>query len=373
MDLSGILGGRRLVGLAAVCLGLAACSGGPGATAVVPLAPTVVLTALRPYTPPPPTETPVPPSPTTVPSPSPTMMVIPSTPSPWPTATSTPAPPTAIPSPTVAQPPTTTPQPALPEPAPSESDGLFINGLPLAAIAPMPPETAANVRAIFERGQAVGRDPRAFAKVGDSLVLTGHYLTRFDNGPYNLGPYAALQPVVDWYSGSFARYGVSSKVGLQASFATSPGLANGEWCPAEESMLACEFRLHNPSVVLVRVGTNDTIAATAFETAVRRLVADSIEAGVVPVLGTKSDRFEGDDRNNAIIRRVAAEMQVPLWDYDLAAGTLEDRGLSGDDVHLTVYKHNDYTDPETLRYGYPLSDLTALVALDAVQAALRGE
>lgn len=252
-------------------------------------------------------------------------------------------------------------------------DGLAINGVPLEAIAVVGPETAANVRVIFERGQALGRNPQAFAKVGDSLVLTGHYLTRFDNGPYNLGPYASLQPMVDWYSGSFARYGVSSKVGLHAINATTPGLANGEWCPAEETMLACEFRLHNPSILLVRVGTNDTIAASAFETALRRIVSYASESGVIPILGTKADRFEGDDRNNEIIRRVAAEMQVPLWDYDLVAGTLDGRGLSGDNVHLTVYKHNDYTDPETLRYGYPLSDLTALVALDAVQQALRGE
>ncbi len=366
MDLSRILKSWRLAAGAAVCLMLAACVGAPGTTAVVPVAPTAAIAALQPYTPPPPTMTPLVPSPTMPPPPSPTTETVPATPTPLPTATWTPAPPTPEPSPTA------TPLPVLPEPA-AISDGLTINGLPLDAIVSIGPETAANVRAIYERGQALGRDPRAFAKVGDSLVLTGHYLTRFDNGPYDLGPYASLQPIVNWYIGSFARYGVSSKVGLHALNATTPGLASGEWCSAEETMLECEFRLHNPSVVLVRVGTNDTIAASAFETALRHIVSDASESGVIPVLGTKADRFEGDDRNNEIIRRVAAEMQVPLWDYDLAAGTLDGRGLSGDNVHLTVYKHNDYTDPDTLLYGYPISDLTALVALDAVQAALRGE
>ncbi len=48
-------------------------------------------------------------------------------------------------------------------------------------IAVMSPEVVANVRAIYAHGQTLGRDPRAFSKLGDSLVLTDHYLTRFDS------------------------------------------------------------------------------------------------------------------------------------------------------------------------------------------------
>jgi hypothetical protein len=295
------------------------------------------------------------------------------TPTPLPSATPTQPPPaTPTTAPTVTTAPPTQPPPTLTaEPLPPAADGsTLINGIPFASIAVMPPEVAENVRAIAARGRELGRDPHAFSKLGDSLVLTDHYLTRFDSGGYNLGPFAALQPAIDQYAGSFGRYGVATKVGLYADFATRPGLANGTWCDAEEHMLACEFRLHNPSVLLIRVGTNDVIAASAFETALHKIVEYAIANGVVPVLGTKADRFEGDNRNNDIIRKVATDYRIPLWDFDLLAGTLPGRGLSGDNAHLSVYRHNDYTDPVTLQTGYPISDLSALVVLDALRVLI---
>jgi hypothetical protein len=49
------------------------------------------------------------------------------------------------------------------------------------------------------------------------------------------------------------------------------------------------------------------------------------------------------------------------------AATLPNRGLTDDHAHLTVYRRNDYTDPATLTHGYPASDLSALVVLDAIR------
>ena len=99
----------------------------------------------------------------------------------------------------------------------------------------------------------------------------------------------------------------------------------------------------------------------------------SIRSGIIPVLVTKSDRFEGDDRHNATMRLLATEYAVPLWDFDIVAGTLPNRGLSGDSVHLTMYGVNDYTDPATLSFGYPLSDLTGLMMLDAIRQTVEDE
>jgi hypothetical protein len=58
---------------------------------------------------------------------------------------------------------------------------------------------------------------------------------------------------------------------------------------------------------------------------------------------------------------------VPLWDFDRLAETLPNRGLTGDNAHLTVYRRNDYTDPETFTHGYPMSDLSTLVVLDEIR------
>ena len=224
--------------------------------------------------------------------------------------------------------------------------------------------TLQNVRDIYAQGQAAGRNPHAFSKLGDSLVVTSHYLTKFDTGLYALSPeYAYLQEVIDHFSGSFQRYGVATKVGLHAWAIFDPFWADDEWCPAGEHMLDCEFRLYNPSILLIRMGTNDNGSITDFENNMRLAVETTIANGIIPVLGTKADRFEGDNRNNLAIRRIAADYQVPLWDFDLVADTLPGRGLSEDDVHLTIMYEHDYNDPEAFQRGYPVNDLTGLMVL----------
>uniref|UniRef100_UPI0035B147FE hypothetical protein n=1 Tax=Promineifilum sp. TaxID=2664178 RepID=UPI0035B147FE len=275
---------------------------------------------------------------------------------------------------------TATPPPT-PRPAATtvSSSGLptdpaaLVNGLPVERFAILPPDVAENVRTIFARGQALGRDPRAFAKMGDSISLSEHYFARFDWGGYNLGIYTKLQPAIDYYRGSFARVSQAVRSGARAGDALRPGLGDAALCRADEHRLACEFRLHNPSVVLIRVGTNDLAPGDAFEPALRQSIAYSIEQGVIPVIVTKADRSEGSNRHNETMRALAAEYAIPLWDYDAAAATLPNRGLSGDSIHLTMYAEDDYTDPAALTFGYPLSDLTGLFMLDAIRRTVAGE
>ncbi len=278
---------------------------------------------------------------------------------PSPTATNTPTP-TNTPSPT----PTATPTPP---PTPTPDPATLVNGVPIDHFIIMPEPVRANVREIFERGQKLGRNPRGFSKIGDSNALTSHYFVRFGQGRYDLGIYGGLQPTIDHYERSFDHFGVAMRIGLHAWIAFRPGEADETLCKPEEHMVECEFRLHNPSVVLIRLGTNDTAQGNAFERAIRHAITYSIDKGIIPVLVTKSDRFEGDNRHNETMRALAAEYAVPLWDYDVVAGTLPDRGLGEDGVHLTMYAVNDYTDPATLSFGYPLSDLTGLMMLDAIR------
>ncbi len=279
-----------------------------------------------------------------------------------PTTTATNPPPTATSVPTLT--PSATPPPS---PTPRPDPAFFVNGVPVEHFIVFPPEVEANVRRIFAHGQELGRNPHAFSKIGDSISLTSHYLARFDQGDYRLGIYNRLQPAIDHYADSYERFGMAVRIGLHAWIAFRPGLADPEQCAPDEHMVACEIRLHNPSVFLIRLGTNDTAPGDAYERAIRHAIEYSIQNGIIPVLVTKSDRFEGDNRHNETMRRLAASYEVPLWDFDVIAGTLPDRGLGGDDVHLTMFGHNDYSDPATLSFGYPLSDLTGLMMLDAIR------
>lgn len=295
-------------------------------------------------------------------------------PSPTPSATPLPTatlPPTGTPVPSFTPQPSGTPPPTA-TPAPTAVP-VLVNGIPLSEFVLLDSATRENVRAIFAAGQALGRNPRTFSKLGDSVVLTDHYLTRFDNGFYNLGEqYAYLQPTIDYFAGSFKRYGVASRVGLHAWSILDPLWADKEWCLPNEDMLACEIRLNNPAFLLVRMGSNDNGRGDVFEENMRLAIEYAIGQGVVPIIVTKADRFEGDDRNNTIFRTIAADYQLPLLDFDRVATSLANGGLSGDFVHLTMGPSNDFTQPNVMDKGYPVHDLVVLMMLDQVRQETAG-
>jgi LysM repeat protein len=242
-----------------------------------------------------------------------------------------------------------------------------INGIELDAIVVMPEDVAQNVGQIFLVGQALGRDPRSFSKLGDSTIENPHFLTRFDDGPYNLGNYTYLQPVIDYFHGSFSRQGVAVLRGLHTWSVFDPMWADPYTCNPGEHLLACEIRLHNPSVLFVKLGSNDVGVPDSTERNLRQIVEYCLSAGVIPILNTKADRHEGAGNiNNDIIRQIAADYQIPLLDFDLVAGTLPARGLAFDGVHLTSFFAHDWSSPIALQRGYGVHNLIALMILDRV-------
>ena len=103
-----------------------------------------------------------------------------------------------------------------------------------------------------------------------------------------------------------------------------------------------------------------------FETNIRQIVETSIAAGVIPVIGTKGDRHEGSNENNDILRRIASDYHIPLWDYDRIADTLPGRGLEPDMAHMLTFYSHDYTDPTAFTRGHAMHNLSALMMLDAL-------
>jgi len=270
--------------------------------------------------------------------------------------TNTPVPPTAT-----AVPPTPTPTP------------LPINGIAVSDIVVLPTAVRENIRQIFATGQTQGRDAHTFSKLGDSTSLNPNFLGKFDDPTaYNLGDYAFLQPTIDYYHGHFARYGVAARNGLHSWSVFDPLWADKKWCEPNEDVLACEFRLNNPSILFVKLGSNDAGAPSGYRYNMRQVVEFSIANGVIPILITKADRFEGPDNiNNEILRELAAEYNVPLVDFDIVAETLPNRGLKENDVHMEeLVGPHDYTQPATFQSGHAVHDLVALLMLDAIRTEL---
>jgi hypothetical protein len=242
-----------------------------------------------------------------------------------------------------------------------------INGLAFESVIVLPDTVRENIRAIYAQGQALGNNPRAFSKLGDSTIEHPFFLGRFDDGPYNLGAFGYLKGAIDYFSGSFRRESVAVRRGLHTWSVLDPMWAPKPACNPGEHMLACEFRLNRPSVLFIRLGTNDAGIPKTTDENLREIIEYAIGSGVIPVLGTKADRHEGAGNiNNTIIRQVAADYQIPLWDFDLIAQTMPGRGLDQDGVHLTTFYAHDYTRPEALQRGYGVYNLTALMMLDMI-------
>lgn len=281
-----------------------------------------------------------------------------------------------LPSPTPG--PTSTADPnALPTVTPSFSPTpsgppTALNGVPYAEFVQMSPEVVANVREIYARGQSEhGRDPNHFSKLGDSTSLNPHFLARFGNAPYKLGEYDYLQPTIDHYQDAFANYGVGLRNGLHSWNVFDPFWANKNWCNPNEDVLTCEFRLNNPSVLFIRLGSNDAGAPSLFNQNMRQVVEFAIENGVVPIIATKADRFEGSNENNEMLRQIALDYQIPVWDFDRVSETLPRRGLGDDNIHIAITSHpHDFTDPTTFQVGHPVQDLSALIMLDELRRVL---
>ncbi|NLE49985.1 MAG: hypothetical protein GX613_01145 [Chloroflexi bacterium] len=244
------------------------------------------------------------------------------------------------------------------------------------------------LRTIFEDGQARGALPGVFTVVGDSISADGRFLKPIVQGQVALGDYGALQAAIDTFSApngrgepSFSAWSWAAEVGWTTEDALNSALNVAGACNAGESPLACEYRTARPSVALITLGTNDVAAGRSpesYRANLRRILDETLAWGVIPVLSTIPPQALGPERDarvsefNAIVRELAAEHEIPLWDTFAALDALPDRGLSADGVHLNAPPDGRTAtfDAEHLAYGVTVRNLGALDALDIVRRAL---
>jgi hypothetical protein len=219
-------------------------------------------------------------------------------------------------------------------------------------------------------------DPHAFSKVGDCQVATDFFLVAFETpGYYQLGANASLQETIDWFTGSFARRSKSMRDAMRAESLFSSLYADPKECQPGEGPLACEYRMHNPSIAIISMeqtwGRN--IDLEKYTRYMRQVIEYTISEGIVPILATKADNLEGDHLINRIIAQLAWEYDIPLWNFWAAVQPLPYHGLisntpSGkpDMYHLTAGRYFDFSTPVEERTGWIMRNLTALQSLDAV-------
>jgi hypothetical protein len=216
--------------------------------------------------------------------------------------------------------PTRTPT-ASPAPPTTEADASAWKALPVI------PETIdASLQNVYERGLELGNNPHAFSIFGDCQSRPGDFFGVFETDASvieNLSP--ELRQVVDNFGGSFNRESPTAQDG------TTPGsLLWNQWhrgeygCTFAETPVQCELRIHRPSFILIQVGTHFESRNTEY---LRKVILQLLDAGVVPILATKADNREKDERINRDMAMLASEYDLPLWNFWASVSDLPNRGL----------------------------------------------
>ncbi len=228
---------------------------------------------------------------------------------------------------------------------------------------PVLPSVSWVAREIYRRGLEAGNDPHSYSTIGDCQSEPDVFLGIYATNRYWLGKdYQYLQETVDFFQGSFDRQSLAVRNGLSAPSALSPLWAYPDECEANESPVACDLRVHKPSIVFINLGTNWLPGASidAYEKYLRQIVDLVVNAGAVPVLSTKADDVEGGNRINWATARVAHDYDIPLWNLWRAVQDLPNGGLdaSRKDVYLTTE-------------AWDRRNFTALMVLDRLRTSLK--
>jgi len=190
----------------------------------------------------------------------------------------------------------------------------------------IPTDIDPSLRSVYERGLTLGNDPHAFSIFGDCQSRPDEFFGVFETDPTALlflSP--ELRETVENFEGSFNRESSTAQDG------TTPGALlwdqwhRGEYgCNFGETPVECELRIHRPSFVIIQVGTHFESRNTEY---LRKIILQLLDEGVVPILATKADNREKDERINRDMALLASEYDLPFWNFWAAVSDLPNRGL----------------------------------------------
>ena len=223
-----------------------------------------------------------------------------------------------------------------------------------------------SLKNVYERGLSLGNDPHAFSIFGDCQSRPGEFFGVFETDATTIQSLPPeLRETVAYFNGSFNRESSTAQDG------TTPGALlwdqwhRGEYgCNFGETPVQCELRTHRPSFVIIQIGTHFESRNTEY---LRKVITQLLDAGVVPILATKADNREKDERINRDMSMLASEYDLPLWNFWAAVSDLPNRGL---------YTRNDrplqgdiYLTDEALQ----IHRMTGLESLNAVWRVVIGK
>lgn len=192
------------------------------------------------------------------------------------------------------------------------------------------------MRAVYARGQENGLDDHAFSILGDCQSEPDVFMGVYDRDPAVVAALAPhLQETVAHFRGSFDRYSPTVAGGTtEGALLWHAWNTNEEgYCQLYDNPLQCELRYHQPIIAFIHVGTHWEARNEEY---LREIIEILIENGTVPVVVTKADNRELDERVNSNYIRLAAEYELPVWNFWASVQDLPNQGMVVDsDMYLT--------------------------------------
>jgi hypothetical protein len=222
----------------------------------------------------------------------------------------------------------------------------------------LPEYVSDTVKAIYQRGLENGNDPHAFSILGDCHSLPEVFLGLYEDDDQAIAALDEnLQETVEQFRGSFDRYSPTVVIGT-----TEGALLWAQWnenkegyCEVNELPIDCELRYHKPVIAFIRIGTHWEARNEEY---LRTLIEKLIDNGTVPVIVTKPDNRELDERVNHNLAALAVEYDLPFWNFWASIQGLTNSGLSDDsDMYLADE-------------AYAVQQVDGLKVLDIVYRAL---
>ncbi len=237
-----------------------------------------------------------------------------------------------------------------------------------------------------------GMRPGVFSVVGDSISSNKYFLKPLAHGVQDLGDYAGLEPVLEYYRGTTVRSvegvafnsfdvdGIGALSGWKAEHVVEPGSRFWEpLCQPRETPLQCELRIARPEITLIMIGTNDVgvTSLPVYADQLYRIVRSVQSYGSIAVLSTlpaqrDAGGVDAAEPYNQVILNLAAQRRVPLWNFWRALEALPSGGMDPGDIHPNVPPDESSADFTSagLQYGMNVRNLTALQVLAALHAVL---
>lgn len=200
------------------------------------------------------------------------------------------------------------------------------------------------LKQLYQQGIENGNNPHAFSIFGDCHSLPDIFLGVYDNDPDLIKTLdSSIQDTVSNFQGSFDRYSPTVKIGTTEGALLWPLWNDNEegLCEPNENAVDCELRVHKPSIVLIRVGTH---YESRNEQYLIRIIDKLLAKGIVPIIVTKADNRELDERINETLIRLAAQYDLPVWNFWASVQHLDTQGINpDDDMYLTDEAYEIHT------------------------------